>query len=118
MPRTLLRKELVNTELANEYGGWIYCQGCNQTVGYLCYITYDHFHFDYECRCGSSGSAVLSFAPQPPQAQEQTPLIQIKNRQCCPTEQSPLFSIVEKRLSRYHYDVTCSACGKKYATAR
>ena len=45
-------KELINTRLASTYGGWIYCDYCGQNIGYLCYVTYDHFTFDYQCHCG------------------------------------------------------------------
>src|SRR5690242_493858 len=53
MAQKLLKKELVNTKLANNYGGWIYCSGCNQTIGYLCYVTYGSIIMEYSCKCGN-----------------------------------------------------------------
>ena len=41
MARVLKNKELVNTRLATNYGGWMYCDKCNENIGYLCYSTYD-----------------------------------------------------------------------------
>ena len=41
MTRLLKTKELVNTRLATNYGGWMYCEKCNENIGYLCYSTYD-----------------------------------------------------------------------------
>ena len=40
MARILKNKELVNTKLATNYGGWMYCDTCNENIGYLCYSTY------------------------------------------------------------------------------
>ncbi len=42
------------------------------------------------------------------------PLITIKNRLCCPNDQSPLFSVLEKKLNSYQYEVVCNNCGTKY----
>lgn len=41
MARILKNKELINTRLAANYGGWMYCDKCNENIGYLCYSTYD-----------------------------------------------------------------------------
>lgn len=41
MARVVKGKELINTRLAANYGGWIYCDGCQENIGYLCYSTYD-----------------------------------------------------------------------------
>ena len=61
MARVLKNKELVNTRLATNYGGWMYCDKCNENIGYLCYSTYDKLKLDYKCHCGSSGSVFLDF---------------------------------------------------------
>ena len=39
--RVVKSKQLVNTRLAANYGGWMYCDQCNENIGYLCYATYD-----------------------------------------------------------------------------
>ena len=61
MARVLKSKELINTRLATNYGGWMYCNKCNENIGYLCYSTYDRLELKYKCNCGSQGSALLDF---------------------------------------------------------
>ena len=61
MTRILKNKELANTRLATNYGGWMYCDKCNENIGYLCYSTYDRLELKYKCNCGSQGSAILDF---------------------------------------------------------
>ena len=114
MARKPQSKELVNTRIANGYGGWIYCCNCNQTIGYLCYVTYDSFLLRYECTCGGSGSVYVTFGECSSVIKREEPLVQIKNRLCCPADRSPLFSIVENRLTHYRYEVVCLACGCRY----
>lgn len=114
MPRVPVNKELSNTRLANDYGGWMYCEGCNQTIGYLCYITYDYFKFDYECKCGGRGSVCLSFLNGNPSVENLNQLVKIKNRWCCPSDQTPLLSIVEKNLNHYKCEVVCKSCNSKF----
>lgn len=41
-------------------------------------------------------------------------LITIKNRLCCPSDKSPLFTILDKNLESYQYKVRCKACGTRY----
>ena len=45
MARVVKNKQLVNTRLAANYGGWMYCDKCNENIGYLCYATYDKLKF-------------------------------------------------------------------------
>lgn len=113
MARTPIYKELKNTRLANAYGGWIYCEGCNKTIGYLCYITYDLFKLVYQCKCGNRGSADIAFENDTARTDEQ-PLVTIKNRLCCPADKSPLVTILSKNLDAYKYEITCKACDTKY----
>ena len=61
MARIVKTKELLNTRLATNYGGWMYCTNCNKNIGYLCYVTYDEIKFDYECNCGSHGKVYINF---------------------------------------------------------
>ena len=37
MARIVKTKELKNTRLATNYGGWTYCDTCGANIGYLCY---------------------------------------------------------------------------------
>ena len=114
MARTLKYKELNNTRLANTYGGWIYCEGCNKTIGYLCYVTYDLFRFDYKCKCGSYGRAYLAFEDESLAKTSGKPLVTVKNRLCCPTDESPLVTVLAKSLEAYKYEVVCKACNTKF----
>ncbi len=61
MARILKNKELVNTRLATNYGGWMYCTNCNKNIGYLCYVTYDRLNLKYECNCGSKRECIIRF---------------------------------------------------------
>ncbi len=113
MSRVPKEKELVRTRLANQYGGWLYCEGCAKTIGYLCYVTYDRFDFQYQCKCGNSGHVRISFAESAPVRANGEP-VTIKNRLCCPGDQSPLVTILEKNLDAYRYAVECTACHAEY----
>lgn len=114
MARALKNKELVNTRLANTYGGWVYCDGCNKTIGYLCYVTYNRFKIDYKCQCGNEGGVSLSFDDEDtPKDAEQKMLIN-KNRLCCPADESPLVTILSKKLMSYECEIVCRKCNTKY----
>lgn len=39
MARMPIQKELINTRLASGNGGWIYCAGRGENIGYLRYVT-------------------------------------------------------------------------------
>lgn len=116
MGRIPLIKELNETRLASGYGGWIYCEKCNKTIGYLCYVTYDNFALDYKCKCGGSGSMRISFS-ESKKNREAVPgqeLITIKNRLCCSKDNSPLFTLLKKNLESYRYEISCVKCGTNY----
>jgi hypothetical protein len=115
MSAKIRKKELNNTRLANSYGGWIYCNECNNTIGYLCYVTYQNFQFDYTCGCGNKGSmsieleeAEINVSPSTKQ------LITIKNRLCCPEDESPLVTIQPQKLKNFSFEIVCKECGNKY----
>ncbi len=115
MSRTPKIKELANTRLASGYGGWIYCETCNKTIGYLCYVTYDSFKLSYNCKCGGCGHMHIAFDDDgSARSAIENKLIIIKNRLCCPSDQSPLFTILDKNLDRYNYEVVCKACNTRY----
>jgi len=113
MARTPKDKELEKTRLANAYGGWVYCGGCNKSIGYLCYVTYDIFKLEYQCKCGNQGSVDIAFEDDTAQTAEQ-PLVTLKNRLCCPSDESPLVTILTKNLDAYKYEIVCKACNTKY----
>lgn len=114
MARKLSVRELVNTRLANNYGGWIYCEGCNQTIGYLCYVTYDRFDLHYHCNCGNHGVARLAFDDEQPASSTEQRMVVIKNRFCCPADNSPLVTVLAKNLLSYQCEIVCKACSTTY----
>ena len=107
-------KELINTRLASTYGGWIYCDYCGQNIGYLCYVTYDHFTFDYKCKCGHHGHMHISFQDSNYIKTSQDKFIIIKNRLCCPHDHSPLLTIFSEKLEDYKFEIVCVECKRKY----
>lgn len=114
MARQLKKKELIHTALANNYGGWIYCENCNKNIGYLCYVTYDSFTFHYECNCGSKGMIMIEVENGKVGKKSTDNLITIKNRFCCPNDNSPLITVLNKNLKQYKFEITCSDCGVNY----
>ena len=114
MARMLKNKELINTRLATNYGGWVYCNTCNENIGYLCYTTYDKLELKYQCNCGSIGSALLDFQDSNIGKNCKDNLIVIKNRFCCPKDREPLITILEKKVVCYEMKITCKSCKNIY----
>ena len=95
-------------------GSWLYCDQCDKTVGYLCYSTYQSFLFEFDCKCGSSGSLNLNYDAQNSVVESSVGLEKIKNRLCCPNDEAPLFSIVYKHIEAYSYSVVCNKYLSRY----
>ncbi|MCI8308639.1 MAG: hypothetical protein HFJ45_00115 [Clostridia bacterium] len=114
MARILKNKELVNTRLATNYGGWIYCDKCNENIGYLCYSTYDTLKLKYKCNCGSIGNVFLDFEDSKIGKKCDDELVVIKNRFCCSKDNEPLITILDKKLVSYEMKITCKACYSIY----
>ena len=114
MARLLKNKELVNTRLATNYGGWMYCDACNENIGYLCYSTYDRLEFKYKCNCGSQGSALLDFEDSKIGTDCKDELVITKNRLCCPKDKEPLITILDKKVDSYEMKITCKSCQNIY----
>ena len=38
----------------------------------------------------------------------------IKNRQCCPKDNEPLITILDKKLANYEMKITCKSCQNIY----
>lgn len=110
MSRVVKNKELVNTRLATNYGGWMYCDKCNENIGYLCYATYDRLELKYKCNCGSIGSALLDFEDSKMGQNCSDGLVTIKNRFCCPKDNEPLITILDKKVLSYEMKITCKSC--------
>ena len=114
MARILKNKELVDTRLATNYGGWMYCDKCNENIGYLCYSTYDRLKLNYKCNCGSIGSILLDFEDSKIGQNCSNQLVIIKNRFCCPKDNEPLITILDKKIASYEMEITCKSCGSIY----
>ena len=109
MARVLKNKELHNTRLATNYGGWMYCDKCNENIGYLCHSTYDKLELQYKCNCGNQGSAVLDFEDSKAGQECNDELIIIKNRFCCSKDNEPLITILNKKVANYEMKITCKS---------
>ena len=114
MTRILKTEELKNTRLAANYGGWMYCDKCNENIGYLCYSTYDRLKLNYQCTCGSRGSLLLEFEDSKAGEICNNELITIKNRFCCPKDNEPLITILDKKVLSYDMQITCKNCESIY----
>lgn len=114
MPRILKNKELLNIRLATNYGGWMYCDKCQENIGYLCYSTYDKLDFNFKCNCGCEGKAMIKFEDSNLGKVCNNELVIIKNRLCCPKDNEPLITILDKKLINYNIKVTCKSCGNIY----
>ena len=117
LARTPIIKNLTNSRLLKSYASWVYCDACGNTVAYLCYVTYDQVDFSYTCACGSCGRVEIEFAHEASQASD-TALIPIKNRLCCPADQSTLITIVEKNVTDYTLFITCNTCNTVFSKSR
>ena len=114
MSRKPVKKEIVNSRLLKEYASWIYCDCCNKTVAYLCYVTYDFFDFEYMCSCQSSGHVYIEFENNTEPEKSGEALVEIKNRLCCCKDNSPLVSVVAKNLREYRLSVVCNKCNTRF----
>lgn len=114
MARILKNKELVNTRLATSYGGWMYCNNCNENIGYLCYSTYDRLELRYKCNCGSNGMILLDFEDSKLGKKCSDELVIIKNRLCCPHDSEPLITILDKKVISYEMQIACKSCDNVY----
>ena len=114
MSRKPIKKELTDTRLLKEYASWIYCGNCNNTVAYLCYVTYDFFDFEYTCSCQNRGHVCIEFENDNEPTISVEALIEIKNRLCCPNDSSPLVTVVAKNLREYKLSVVCNKCNTMY----
>ena len=81
-------------------------------VRYLCYSTYDKLELKYKCNCGSQGSALLDFEDSKIGQKCNDELVIIKNRFCCPKDNEPLITILDKKVANYEMKITCKTCNK------
>ncbi len=105
-----LLKEIENGRLLKNNRSWMYCDKCNKTVGYLVYSTYQKFKFEFDCKCGNKGSFKLGYKTNLPIKSSSDKLKVNETRLCCPNDDSPLFTIVEKNIEKVKYSMTCKKC--------
>lgn len=118
MSRKIKTKELINTRLATNYGGWMYCDECKENIGYLCYSTYDKLELKYKCKCGSQGKVLIDFEDSKTGSKTEDELELVKNRLCCAKDKEPLITILEKKLNNYEVKITCKACQSMYTKTK
>jgi len=112
MPTRDIERINSNSRLLKNYGSWLYCAGCGETVAYICYTTYKWIRLSFTCACGTSGSLELKEKGCciPERRTAAGKLAFIHNRYCCPIDEDPLFSVVTKRAKRISYTVACLRC--------
>jgi hypothetical protein len=110
-----LNVDLENARLLKRNGSWMYCTSCNKTVGYLCYTTYLDFSFAFTCNCGMQGKIHLWYGNKAKAGAVTADLTMVKNRLCCPNDNSPLFTIVDKNVSAVKYSVVCKKCNTLFS---
>ena len=113
-------KPIVTTQNAHYLKGhasWLYCDNCNKTVAYLCYVTYQYFRFDFTCACGCEGFAENRYGDIDLSNLPTGELFRntANKRYCCAKDESPLFSPVSKNLKSYSAVIVCKECGVHYA---
>lgn len=106
-------KNLINTRLHKSNGGWIYCSSCSSTVGYLCYSTYSYFKFEFTCNCGEKGTIEIGDKESLGEPTVAGLLLR-KGRLCCPNDDLPLFTVVNKNIIQSSYIVACKSCSQTF----
>ena len=118
MARQIKNKTLLSTRLANNYGGWIYCDNCGENIGNLCYQTYDNVEFKYTCNCGNQGCMQMDFVDSEDGNESTDEMITIKNRLSCPKDNEPMITLLEKKLKTYDVKITCKTCHNTYTKSK
>jgi len=105
-----------NSHFLKRHASWLYCDNCNKTVAYLCYITYKYFRFSFTCSCGCQGSVENKYGDIDLSKLTTGELVQspINKRFCCPNDESSLFSPVAKNLESYTAEIVCKKCDTRF----
>lgn len=107
-----------NAHYLKGHASWLYCNKCNKTVAYLCYVTYLYFRFDFICACGCRGLVENMYGDIYLQDLSSDELARnpSNKRYCCPNDSSALFSPVPKNLKSYNAEIICRKCKTRYVT--
>lgn len=105
-----------NAHFLKGHASWLYCDNCNKTVAYLCYVTYRYFRFSFTCSCGSRGRVENKYGNIDLQRLSAGKLTRnaANKRYCCPQDEAALFSTVPKNLKSYSAEIVCKECNTKY----
>lgn len=68
----------------------------------------------YECNCGFKGALFIDFEDSKPGEVCEQDLVVIRNRFCCPADESPFLTMLSKNVKNFEFEATCNACGKIY----
>lgn len=106
-----------NAHFLKGHASWLYCDSCNKTVAYLCYVTYQYFEFSFVCSCGSKGHVQNKYSDINLQelSSGELKLNPANKRFCCTNDDSPLFSPVAKNLKSYKAEIVCKKCNTHYS---
>lgn len=113
------QKPIVKAEQAHFLKGhasWLYCDHCNKTIAYLCYVTYRYFHFSFVCSCGTQGCVENKYEDFDGQASlpDKPSCNPANKRYCCVHDNAALFSPVAKNLKSYTAEIVCKQCNTRY----
>ncbi|MDL2318576.1 hypothetical protein LJC74_05825 [Eubacteriales bacterium OttesenSCG-928-A19] len=105
-----------NAHYLKGHASWLYCDKCNKTVAYLCYVTYRYFHFSFECSCGCHGWVENSYGEIDLQSLPMGEVVRstTNKRYCCANDEAALFSPVPKNLQAYKAQIVCNQCNTRY----
>ena len=112
--------EAKNAHFLKGYASWLYCDNCNKTVAYLCYVTYRYFKFSFVCSCGCEGevenfySYDHSCVDLAEMSVGKLTIGAANKRFCCEKDGSSLFSPVPKNLKSYNAEIVCKVCDTLY----
>jgi uncharacterized protein YbaR (Trm112 family) len=71
--------------------------------------------FKYTCKCGNKGSIYIEKEDKVEPVPSSKALITIKNRLCCPEDQSPLITILGQKLEHATGRIVCLNCRHVYS---
>lgn len=105
-----------NAHFLKGHASWLYCDSCNKTVAYLCYVTYRYFQFSFTCSCGCRGEIENRYDDIDLSGLPSGRLVRstANKRYCCPQDEAALFSPVPKNLKSYHAVIVCKQCNTKF----